>query len=232
MARLWMSFSGAACLAAIPLLAAGDTLRVSDDAYTDPLARNTNFGRVLSLKINTRGSKATRAFLRFDLSVLPPSAAISRATLRLWAASVRDGGPLDLRLVLAPWVETTIKDVNAPSVGASIGGVTLTVGGRWVTADITSTVKAWVDGSTPNNGLAIVGATADAISATIGAKEGVHSSDIEVFVASSGPSGPPGPPGVPGPPGTQGPQVPTVLRACRAPPGPGCFASWTSTGKP
>lgn len=203
-----------------------ETISTSADAFTDSGQPSVNTGTAPSLKVRNKTTPAQAAFLRFDTSVLPAGGFVSRATVRFWVSGINDSGPLDLRLVQAPWVETTLTHANAPALGAAIGTVPVASGSaRWVSADITATVQGWLSGSLANNGIAITGSSlTDTVVMAVAARESAHPSEIAVTVAVVGPPGPPGPPGAPGAPGAPGPPGTPGASGEPGPRGHGVFA--------
>ena len=85
-----------------------DTVNVTSDTFTNPGSVNQKNGTNADIIVrNTTGDRY--GFVRFDLSALPPGAAIARATLRLYASQVLNSGTLDLKPVLGAWEEATLS---------------------------------------------------------------------------------------------------------------------------
>ena len=151
--------------------------------------------------------------MRFDLSALPPGTAIDRATLRAWVNFVSREGTVDVLAVLDPWGEATTTTATAPTMAATPSGtfaVTKASLRNYVSADVTELVQDWLQGTLPNNGLALVGG-ADDVFVRFDSKENTAASnamELEVMVSSAGPQGPQGPEGpqgIVGPTGAEGP---------------------------
>lgn len=209
-------------------VAHADTLRVVADTQTSQAARTANYGRAFSVSANNLTLKHTSGLVRFDLSPLPPGAAVELATLRLWVNRVSNPGILDVHLADAMWNEATVTGLSAPPVGAQVGSLTVEVPQKnnWLTLDVTSVVQEWIAGTLANNGLALVGDPADPLSVGFDSKENrltSHPMELEVYVSAAGPAGPPGPQGPPGEdglPGEPGPQGPPGLQGLTGPQGP------------
>ena len=140
---------------------------------------------------------------------------MAKATLRLWIRSVAKAGTLDVYRVAGPWNEDAITATNAPGLGASRAvGIAVGLADKlgYVSLDVSTVVKDWLDGVLPNHGLAIV-AGAGSISAIFDSKEDTgtaHKPRLEITL--EGPEGAQGPQGVTGAAGPQGPGGPQGLR--------------------
>ncbi|HEY5908556.1 MAG TPA: DNRLRE domain-containing protein, partial [Vicinamibacteria bacterium] len=190
--------------------AKADTLVVAADAYTTSSAPNIKGGAVVGLPVRatTRGL-SVRTFVRFNLAALPTGATISKATLRVWVSAVTTSGTVEVAPVLTPWLEGTLNHATAPTLGSAVATLPVATANRknWVSVDVTALVQEWLDGTLPNNGIALQGVAPFA--AVIDSKENVTSShpmELEVALTSQGPEGQQGPPGPPGATGGQGPQ--------------------------
>ena len=191
----------AACLA--------QELPVSGDAHLNSLYPDVNFGTLPFLQ--TGGT--TRAFLKFDLSKLPPIASpldVSRANLVLWVGRVADAGEVQLSEADAPWDETTMTYTSAPATGAFIATFSVSQASQFVTVDVTATVQKWLQSPQLNQGFVLSGVPqTPATVVFFDSKESVstsHAPELVVSVrAGVGPAGPPGPRGAPGPKGAKGP---------------------------
>lgn len=137
-------------------------------------------------KLTTVTNKATtlpvdgnrRAFVFFDLTELPANAQVRYARLRLYFPTVaRAGGGLTLHTVTGQWnegvasIEPTIEQTPLTTFAPTAVGAK-----RFVSVDVTDTVKAWLANPVSNEGFAIKavpGATTKlTASVTVGAKEG------------------------------------------------------------
>jgi len=149
----------AAILLLLPAHGHAATLNVTDDSYVKESNTSKNFGNKKVVKVD--GNKDLTGFAKFDLSVLGGAvgADIDTATLRIFVSKVKDGGSIDIHQVTgADWDEGTINAGNAPAFGASLVTVGIGTGDKnefvLINADVTTLVKAWLDG-TDNFGIAI-----------------------------------------------------------------------------
>lgn len=208
--------------------AQGDTVHVLSDTSINLAITSQINGADTSLVIRNSGGGGERhTFLRFDLSTLPPGVPVSRATLRLWVSVVNDEGPVDIYSVLGPWDESTLSAATLPPLGPIIGSVNFSAAdqGNFITADITTLVQGWVDGSIEEFGIALVPTSADPVRITLDSKEATGiSPELEVTpTGPEGPAGPQGPTGAqgePGPAGAVGPMGPAGPGGPQGNPGP------------
>ncbi len=167
-----------------------DTVKVAADAHVNFNTPNQNNGEALRISVRNIGTGGVRhGFLRLDLTDLIPGHPIEQATLRLWVDAVEDPGTLRLHQVTAPWQEGAITAANAPSLGSVIGSRAIGAADSktWITFNITSVVAAWVAGTTPNNGLALVPDAGDPLRIEIDSKENIatsHPAEVEVAHAA------------------------------------------------
>ena len=221
-------------LAAIPLaalalagVASAQTARLTGDCYTSPSTAATNYGSAPALLVTgaasnnalTRGPN-NRAYLKFDLSTLPPgtgASAVANATLTLYANRVYTAGSIDVLLIASAWNELTAVHGTISVGSAVVSAVPVTASNTLVTVDATSAVKGWLGGAA-NNGLAIVAnAGTPAVTLSFDSKENTatsHPAVLEIHLI--GPAGPQGPQG---PQGAQGPQGPAGATGAQGPAG-------------
>ncbi len=202
------------------LPALGTQVLLSDDTTA-----NRGVPRAFYHTQPTLGVAATKtgigklALIKFDLGALPenlPGEHVVKATLRLYCSSVKSPGLVDLAPVVAPWVEGSVNGANTPALGEpEVSGIAVRLGDkrRWISVDVTTLVRDWVDGSFPNHGIALLpqftlgvgGVVAGFDSKENGATG--HEPTLEIVLAGSGapgPQGPAGPKGEPGVAGTKG----------------------------
>src|ERR1035437_3656961 len=86
------------------------------DTFISTSSPHTNFGTSPSLAIQASGSTA---FITFDLSALPASAQVNKATLQLFLTGFTHSGTISVYPVLGPWAELTLTHNNAPILGAT-----------------------------------------------------------------------------------------------------------------
>jgi hypothetical protein len=210
------------------------TLHATDDSDVNINSPTQNNGANAAVFVRNVGSGGVRhGFARFDLSTLPAGvtgAEIAKATLRLWISDLQNEGSIDLHVVQGPWNEATITANNDPALGAAFAtrAIANADESKFVTVDVTTLVRDWVDGLVANNGIAILPSAADNIRLTLDSKENTgtsHPMEIEValFGGPQGPEGPQGaigPQGATGPQGAQGPQGPQGGTGAQGPQGP------------
>lgn len=102
------------------------------------------------------------SFIRFDLSMLPSEVTgneIQKATLRLFIGQVGRAGSFDVSRVQGDWNEATLSfDTAAGLVGnvEAIVPVAAEHANEYLLVDLTALVKEWLDGTQPNDGVALV----------------------------------------------------------------------------
>src|SRR5947199_164205 len=131
------------------------------DAHVTAGAPGT-FGAVKTLRIQgpPARNRVRTAFIRFDLSTLPPGTTgseVTRATLMVFVNALRVPGSLDVRQVTSAWSEATISGTNEPTLGATIASALLAPAkNEFLMVDVTAMVKDWLDDVAPNDGVALV----------------------------------------------------------------------------
>jgi hypothetical protein len=180
------------------------------DTYTSTASTGTNYGTRTTLVVET----TDRSYLQFSLAPLPTGATVAKATLRLYVDGVTTAGSFDVYQVTSSWAESTMTERNEPALGASATGshpVALTASSLndFVVIDITPLVQEWVEGTEPNDGIALA-LTGTAGNFSFDSKEATNTShEPELEIVLTGPTGPQGPAGATGPIGAAGPQGPT-----------------------
>lgn len=212
------------CLLALPALA---QFTPSDDAYVNAASATTNFGMAGTLNLES-GSQTS--FIRFDLTAVPAGytgSQVAKATLKLYVNALTTPGSFNVDLVAGTWKERTITYNLQPAITSTLASsVPLKAASRetYIEIDITSTVQAWLSGTEPNDGIALVANSPLVCSFTT--KEATttsHSPELDiVFVGSGaqGPQGPAGPQGAQGPQGLTGATGPAGLQGPQGPTGP------------
>ncbi len=217
---IWMGVLGSLGCSALAVLApvSGDTC-VS--AASVARKQVTGAGVSLSVAAAPAGSVAV-SYLRFNLAGLPPGvsgADVGRATLWLYPSIVRAAGEVTVHSLQEQWEEGTLRTflglgTSAPAARMAIGLKDVKTP---VAVDLTSLVRAWVDGGVPNLGIALAAVGTEAGG---GAKVSFDSKESSVsgrhpFVeitlgaragqaGAEGPRGPAGPVGAVGPVGSVG----------------------------
>jgi len=195
-------------LLALPLFAQAPP---GADTFVTSTYPKTNFGPSITLAVG----QGTTGLLQFNLSGIPASATVTKASLRLYVDAVATSGKFDVYNITSNWSENAVNYNNRPTIGSSVSvNGPVTVGSsswnQFLLIDITPEVQGWLNGTIPNNGLAIqlVGTSG---SFSFDSKESLltgNGPELEIALAGGGQQGPPGPPGPKGDkgdPGIQGP---------------------------
>src|SRR5262245_20373544 len=146
---------------------------LTDDACVSLGQDKSNHGASPNLSVSPKEN----IYLKFNLSSTLPAttsgSAVGRATLKLYAGSVKAAGKLGVYPVLGPWDENEITGANVPPLGRLVGASDL-IGkeqeGKFIVIDITTLVRQWLgdDGQgtngIPNHGLALVAYPVETIS--------------------------------------------------------------------
>jgi hypothetical protein len=162
----------------------------SGDAYTNTATPTTALGTKTVLDVES-GSQTT--YIQFDLSSIPAgytSASIAKATLKLYVNAVTAAGSFNVDYVNGTWSEKTITASVAPALGTTIvSSVPLTSANvhDYILIDVTSAMGAWLDGTEPNDGIALVANSP--LNASFDSKENTtnsHSAELDVVFAGGG----------------------------------------------
>jgi trimeric autotransporter adhesin len=186
------SFRRAAVLFFLLLMATVTYAQItpSDDAYVNSAAPTTNYGSSASLNLS---SAADTDFIRFDLTAVPASytgASIAKATLKLYVHTVTTAGSFNVDLVNGTWTEETIQSSNEPALGTTIvAAIPLTTTSKlsYVEIDITPALVKWLNGTQPNDGIALVANSP--LVATFDSKENTttsHPPELDIVYVASG----------------------------------------------
>jgi hypothetical protein len=162
----------------------------SGDAYTNTATPTTNLGTKPLLDVE---SASQTTYIQFDLSSIPSgytSASIAKATLKLYVNAVTTAGSFNVDYVNGTWSEKTITADLAPALGTTIvSSVPLTSANvhDYVLIDITPAVGAWLDGTEPNDGIALVANSP--LNASFDSKENTANSqpaELDIVFAGGG----------------------------------------------
>jgi Collagen triple helix repeat (20 copies) len=216
--RLLSLMALAAIFLAVPEAGAVDALLLQDTFVDNspsgkPTPSATNYGTSADLRILKAAGRTERVFLKFTLATLPPgttAANVAQARLRLWVNSTSGlFGPITMTPVTSAWNELTLTDNTSGSVAfglPKISELPVSSSNNFISIDVTTWVKAWLDGSLPNEGFMIeAGASATTLTLAFDSKESTltgHEPRIEIVL--NGPAGLQGPAGPQGPQGLQG----------------------------
>jgi len=161
------------------------------DSYTNTATATTNYGNAATLGVVSSATSIQTTYIQFDLSSIPAgytSTNVAKATLKLFVNSVPKSGSFNLDLVNGSWSENTITSSLSPALGNTIASsVPLTTANvnDYVLIDVTSAVDEWLNGSTPNDGLALVANSG--LSATFDSKENAaqsHPAELDIVFTS------------------------------------------------
>ena len=170
---LWLFAAASIVVILLPCLAFAQQATLPDDAQTSANKPNKNFGDAESVQVTGTTEKG---FLKFKLTPNLPTGTVGsyvgKATLKLFVEDVKAPGTLEIHPVLAAWSEGTITDSSAPALGPAVAMVSITsdLAGKWITVDLTQSVKDWLDGVMTNQGIALV-STAGGADVTFDSKE-------------------------------------------------------------
>ena len=144
------------------LMLAHGQITSKQDAYTDSSKPTTNFGAAATLGVANTAPSIQSSYILFDLSSIPAGytdANVAKATLKLYVNSVAKAGSFNVDFVNGSWKENGITFNLAPALGSTIqGSVPLTTANTngYLVIDVTSALKAWLNGSQINDGIALV----------------------------------------------------------------------------
>jgi hypothetical protein len=165
----------------------------SADAYTNTASPSTNYGAQKLLNVD---NPSETTYIQFDLSSIPEgytSSNIAKATLKLYVNTVVTAGSFNVDYVNGSWSESTISANQSPALGTTIAAsIPLTKGELhdYILIDVTAAVGAWLSGTQPNDGIALVGNSP--FNATFDSKENTtnsHPPELDIVFASGAGSG-------------------------------------------
>jgi hypothetical protein len=195
---------------------------LTNDSFTTSLSSKTNFGTSIALVV----CSGSNTYLKFSFANLPSGvngSNVSAANVTLYVDAVLASGNMDVYAVSGSWSEGTITYNTAPALGSQILSAVPVSKTGYLSLNLTSTVQAWLNGTLPNNGIALVPSSGSSISASFDSKENIltsHSAQLNLVLVSAGPQGAQGPPGPIGMQGPQGPQGATGASGAQGPAGP------------
>ncbi len=165
-------------------LAAQAQITPLGDAFTYSADPTTNYGAYTLLEVD--GATFT-SYIQFPLSSIPAGATVSAATLKLYVNGVTTAGSFNVDYVNGSWSESTITYDKAPALGGTIASnvsITTADKNQYILINVTSAVQAWLDGSEPNDGIALVANST--FNATFDSKENTttsHPAELDVAYA-------------------------------------------------
>jgi hypothetical protein len=150
------------------------------------------------------------AFLKFDFSLLPDGTTgtnIAKATLVLYADTVRHAGSFDVVAVNGAWSELTVTSAIVPSpTEVEATGVGVARNNAFVIVDLTGLVRDWVDGVITNDGIALIPNGSD-VNVLFNSKETTqtsHETRLIITIVAAGAKGETGATGATGAAGPTG----------------------------
>jgi N-acetylneuraminic acid mutarotase len=182
----------------------------SGDTFVSSATPKINYGPSITLVVG----QGTTAYVQFNLSGIPASTSITKASLRLYVDGVAKNGSFDVYQLNNTWSENALTySTPPPPLGASAtGGHPISIIGasfnQFLVIDITSLVQGWVNRTITNNGVALALTSGSAGAFSFDSKESLltaNGPELEIaYAGGAGPQGPPGSQGIQGPPGPQG----------------------------
>jgi hypothetical protein len=190
---LAVGFWAGLVLFACPVAGTADTLHVSDDAFVNLSQPGQNHGAQQALWVdNVAPGGERRTLVRFDLTPLAfpaGNARVGRCVLRVWINAVPHPGSVELHLVTQTWDEGSVTAATAPTLGPALATVPVASAqaGHYLTFDVTSQVKSWLEGTYPNFGAAILPGASAPVTLSMDSKEDTgtsHPPELEVVTLS------------------------------------------------
>jgi hypothetical protein len=179
----------------------------SADTFVSSSTAKTNYGSAIALVVG----QGTTSYVQFNVAGIPAGATISKATLRLYVDAVAKAGKFDVYQLNSSWAENTLTyNTPPPPLGLSVTsgpGVSITAASlnQFLLIDITALARGWVNGTIPNNGVALALTTGSSGSFSFDSKESLLTGNgPELEIAFTSGTGPQGPPGATGAQGLQG----------------------------
>lgn len=98
-------------------------------------------------------SGRTRALIRFDLGFIPAGSVIDSAMFNIERVDSEGARTVDIHRILGPWSETTVTWNNFAGYDPTLAASFPAGDFGWKTADVTTLVRGWANGTYPNYGL-------------------------------------------------------------------------------
>lgn len=130
----------------------------SDDTYIRADALLSNFGSDDRIDVRPDNGADRRGLIKFDLSSIPSNSTITSATLYLYSHDNKDGQTTFIYRVKSNWSENSVTWLSWSLGGDFDSGTSYFTfppaqSNCMLTLDITSLVRAWVNGTYQNHGL-------------------------------------------------------------------------------
>jgi hypothetical protein len=135
-----------------------------DDGTTggEPPPHASNYGAGMDLHVFKGNGRLGRTFLKFSLETLPPGTAanhVTHARLRLWVnGKSTAAGSITLSPVTTRWDEYTLNDSATGDLTfgrPQLSELPVESMNNFISIDVTTLVKAWLDGKLINEGIEI-----------------------------------------------------------------------------
>lgn len=222
-------FSKALCLAAVVSVVAQSCAQqatLNADAHVTSAHPDANYGPLSNLYV---GNGAT-ALLSFSFDALPSgttSANVARATLRLYVNRVDVPGLINVQPVSGSWSEGAATYNTLPPLQAPVQIFSVSQPNMFLSIDVTSLVKTWLDSPSGNFGVALTAASANAVFDSKENDETAHPASLEISLVNAGPKGDTGAIGPTGATGITGATGATGAQGPMGPTGPQGIAGAT-----
>jgi hypothetical protein len=179
---------------------------LTGNSFTNSAYPKTNYSTSIALVIGS----GENTYLQFSFAGLPSGLNgnnVSAANVVVYVDAVSTAGTMDVYAVASSWSASTITYNNAPTLGTKILSAVPVSKTGYVSLNVTSTVQAWLNGTLPNYGIALVPTSGSSILAAIDSIDNIltsHPAQLNLVLVSAGPQGPEGPQGPTGPAGPAG----------------------------
>ena len=181
---------------AVEALLLHDTYVDNGTTGGEPPPNASNFGAGMDLRVFKGNGRIGRTFLKFSLDTLPPGTAasdVTHARLRLWVNSNSTAaGSITLHPVTTHWDEYTLKDKATGDLTLGepkLCELPVESMNSFISIDVTNWVKAWLDGTLVNEGIAIEpSATTEFLDLSFDSKESdrtSHEARLEISLSKS-----------------------------------------------
>jgi hypothetical protein len=181
---------------AVEALLLHDTYVDNGTTGGEPPPNASNYGAGPDVRVFKGNGRIGRAFLKFSLETLPPGTAasdVTHARLRLWVNSKSTAaGSITLSPVTTPWDEYTLKENSTRGLTFGVPKLSelpIESMNNFISIDVTNWVKAWLDGTLVNEGIAIEpGVTTDFLDLSFDSKESdgtSHEARLEISLGTN-----------------------------------------------
>ena len=135
------------------------TVSADQDSYLEEDSPDGNRGGEVELPVQLKVAEELRSVFRFDLSSIPGGSTVTSATAYFWVKTP-SSFPVDLHRTTDTWTEGGVTWNNtAADYDSSKDAVFTPSTGGFVAVDIAGLAQEWVDGTSPNYGLMLIGTT-------------------------------------------------------------------------